>query len=222
MSRYCTTTSWEKQQIKLNHINKISRAIAHNFRLLVSVLNTITVIKYLSPFLCSGKTFIFLIAIDGYQKLFKQHSPQFCAISANMDTHQLPLHKSNTWNEMLRKMVNKARKDQVWNEITQEMMGITPVQNYTENQRINWFRHFICTNPLQSAACAYNSKTSVYWTDRVKQWGNITCLQPGPLTLLWTSVDQCLKLPVTLTAKEDRFWMWNISIQTGNKYAVIF
>ncbi|GFR96820.1 hypothetical protein ElyMa_006308400 [Elysia marginata] len=61
---------------------------------------------------------------------------------------------------LLRKAVNKRRRDKIRNEVIRAQVGATPVLQHVENQQFKWFGHLMRMPTDQPAHRAYNSRYS--------------------------------------------------------------
>jgi hypothetical protein len=53
---------------------------------------------------------------------------------------------------ILRKAVNKTRRDHVRNEEITRTVSTTPIVKYMKRQRLKWFSHLMRMNPMSPAA----------------------------------------------------------------------
>jgi hypothetical protein len=60
--------------------------------------------------------------------------------------------------EFLEKRQKKTMRDRMQNEEIRKTVGTTPVNEYIEKQKVNWFGHLMRINPNWPASKAYNMK----------------------------------------------------------------
>jgi hypothetical protein len=73
-------------------------------------------------------------------------------------TKELERKLSSCEMRVLRKAANKTMRDRMQNEEIRKIVGTTPVNEYIEKQRVNWFGHLMRMNPNWPASKAYNMK----------------------------------------------------------------
>ena len=111
----------------------------------------------------------------------------------------------------LRKAVNITRRDRVRNTDIRNIIGITPITEHIEHQRINWFGHLVRMHYDKPASQAYNKWCSGYkargrprkrWIECVAE----TCLKYGLTTRVarLLAYDRKLHLPTMLKGRSGQ------------------